>query len=568
MSSFTRMIRRPRPLAPTGTGLLMLILAPAPGPAVTGQDSPDTVDWVIEPQPAGDRTALEITLTFEPEAGDPVSLGLPADCYGTPSIHEYVQSFEGLDGTAVRSGEDETRRTVRPDRDGRIRLRYRLSYDPDQMDRYAFAPNVGPDHFHIAGCQWMLRIPELDRPRPHHIRVSGAPPGWGLYSSLGPDPASLEVSGTYDDMVSAMIGGGAGPHSTFEIGGRPVSAYVQGRYDIPSRDIVEAVQAIVAGQQSAMGGGLGPFYNVAVLPRTGIIAGTAVPNLFVCFVKSDITPAELYGLLAHEMAHTWMPQSIVATPPGESEIRHEWLSEGVTEHVARRLLRRDGLITEDQFAALTNRYLYDLADNPAAAASYEDLVRAESEGGYTTAYKKLAYFRGAIMALNWETTLRERGEGKEVVDLVGELWRRAQGQPGEVTEDAFFSMATEFGLDAKGDFERYVLRGEPIAPHPNALGPEFTLTATYLPRFEPGFDIRASFRAGVVQGVQEDGPAHRAGLRDGMVFKGVRNSNRFGNAWYPDLPLKVLIETGSGEPRTIEYFPHGSPLAVMQYRRK
>jgi hypothetical protein len=120
----------------------------------------------------------------------------------------------------------------------------------------------------------------------------------------------------------------------------------------------------------------------------------------------------------------------------------------------------------------------------------------------------------------------------------------------------------------KGDFERHILRGEPIIPWPGALGPEFTLTAAYVPGFDPGFAIRESYRARSVTGVRPGGGADRAGLRDGMAFRGVRNSNRFGNAWYPDLPLRVLIVADDGEERTVSYLPHGEPIPVMQYRRR
>jgi predicted metalloprotease with PDZ domain len=571
MSTFEA-ARRSRPLRDSLAlvwAVFSVAIAAQAGPPPPGTRPSATLHYILRPRSLADRTEVEVTLAFRPETGGPTAIGLPADCYGTPAIHRYVTLFEGVDGTVVAPGPDERTRVVTPGTDGEARIRYVLSYDPVEMARYAFAPNVGPEHFHLAGCQWMLRLRPADRTRHHEISVVGAPEEWGLYSSLGPDPARLQATGTYDDLVSVMIGGGAGPHVTFEVESRPVSAFVQGRYDIPSQEIVRAIRTIVKGQRTAMDDHEQPFYSVTVLPRPGIIAGTSVRNLFVCFIKDDITREELYGLLAHEMFHTWLPNRIeIALPTGESSIRHEWFSEGVTEYLSRRLMADDGLLGPDQFAELTNRDLYNLADNPAVEQSYAELRTAESEGRYDTAYKKLAYYRGAILALNWDARLAAAGRGRTVLDFVRGLFRSAAESGGRITEDEFFSRGEEYGLDVKGDFERHILRGEPIVPDPHALGPEFRLQATYVPSFDPGFAVRDSFQAGSLQGLRRGGPAERAGLMDGMDFLGVRNSNRFGNAWYADRPLRVLIRNDDGTERAVSYFPHGAPIVVMQYQRR
>ena len=528
----------------------------------------DTLRYQVRPRPAPTGTRIEITLGMHGVRRDTV-VGLPVGCYGTPSIDRYVSRFEGLDGTVVRAGADAMHRVVIPNHAGETRLRYVLSYDPSTMDRYAFAPNVGPTHFHMAGCQWLLRIGDANRPHHYEIRIVDLPAGWHAYSSLGLDPIrGLQAEGKIDDLASAMIGAGAGVHRTYEIESRPVSVHIEGRFEIPAGEIADAVRTIIAGERAAMGDRSQPFYTVAVLPRSGVIAGTAVPNLFVVFIEHDIAREELYDLVAHEMFHRWLPNQIeIALPPGENAIRDEWFTEGVTEYLARWLLVRDSLLTFDQFAALANRDLYNLADNPGAADTYDALLSAAEEGRFQTAYKKLAYYRGAVMALNWEAHLKELGEGRTVLDLVVDLWHKALAQDEQVTEDQLFSLGREYGLDMRGDFERYILRAEPLIPRRAALGPDFRLVATYVPSFDPGFSIRESFRTGHVSEVRADGPAFRAGLRDGMVFRGVRNSNRFGNAWHSDLPLRVL--TGADpEGRTVEYFPHGNPIAVMQYRRK
>jgi hypothetical protein len=78
--------------------------------------------------------------------------------------------------------------------------------------------------------------------------------------------------------------------------------------------------------------------------------------------------------------------------------------------------------------------------------------------------------------------------------------------------------------------------------------------------FDLGFDLVASKAANSVIGVEPDGPAFKAGLRDGQRLSGRLSI-------YKNQPEKIAIvtvQTGDG-PRAIEYYPRGAPIKVMQY---
>lgn len=528
-------------------------------------DQSDSVTWKVHPVPMGDRTTLEVSVQYGIPVGQSQKVYLPTDAYGTPDLDQYVLSFAGVDGTTVQPGAKPTERIVLPGPDGRVRLKYVISYDPQVMDGFSFAPNIGPTHFYVAGCQWLVRLGDSSSERLHKISIVDPPAGWRVYSSIGPDPRNLQVKATYDDLLTTAIGGGNGISKTFFVHSKPVFVQVQGSYDLSGEKILESVKKIVTAERTWFRDDSQPFYNIAILPRSGIVAGTCIPNQFVCFVKPDIRLQELNGLIAHEMFHTWLPNKLsIQGPKGSPDIRYEWLYEGFTEYFSRLILKEAGLLTQADFAQLVNRDIINLADNPHHGATLQELIDAGNSGTFGTAGKKLSYYRGAILALNWDAALRRSGKKKTLGDFIRSLYLEAEKSKGVLSEEAFFDFANRFGLPARRDFEASILRGEPILASPDALGPGFTFDDVEVRSFDPGFSIQSSFRERKVVGVVDGGAAHKAGLRNGLELVRMENSNRFGNGWQPQKPL-IVVTKQEGRERKFEFMPDGPPLRVKNF---
>src|ERR1019366_2516018 len=95
--------------------------------------------------------------------------------------------------------------------------------------------------------------------------------------------------------------------------------------------------------------------------------------------------------------------------------------------------------------------------------------------------------------------------------------------------------------------------GAPIALPPDALGPCFRAATGEYTAFDPGFDLeatRASSDARVA-GVRPDGPAARAGLKDGDVVDSMQA--RDGDA---TVPVKLVVQR-AGAKVTVSYLPRG-----------
>ncbi len=523
-----------------------------------GQDK-DVVTYGVRPVPAADRTDLDISMTMKGRGEQPVTIGLPSDRFGVPKLHRFVTSISGEDGTRVEPGRDDSERKVYANARNEIHLRYRLSFDPKELEDFTYAPNVSGQHFHVAGCQWMLQIDGTEKRFVIKGEIAGLPRGWQAYSSISADGERFETEASWDDMIQTAIGAGRGGGQRFTFHGKPVNVFVRGRYSIPNSEILQAVRKIVMIQRDEFRDYDQPFYNVIVLPKDDNVAGVRFENMFISFFKADVTREQMYTLMAHEMAHNWFTGSIVKPNAGESPLRYAWFYEGVNDYFARKMLWKAGILTTDDFVKLVNRDLNNIADNPNRAASYDDAVKASKEGRYNQPFIKLSYYRGGLMGLLMDNGIHNGDPKRSLADLVRDVYSTSRTGGGQVTPDEIFAAARRYGYDLRGDFERFIVKGEPISLAGKKFCDAYELRQAMLPSFDRGFGVSS----GKLTNVDPGKAAYKAGLRDGMEFVRMSNDNRFSNAWDPDLPLRVIVKDG-GMQRTISFFPHGPAKAVFQ----
>lgn len=545
--------------------LLLLIFFGFTG--VSGQIVSSSIRYTIKPVPAADRTNLEISVRFKAESGDFSKIQLPTDTFGVPDIHRYVSSFEGEDGTVVKPGKTDVERLVKPAADGRVSIRYVLSYDDGALKNYPYSPNVGPGHFHVAGCQWLLHIGDDNKKNRISVEIVEAPKNWKLYSSISPLASKFETTASYDDLSSSGIGGGSRSYLYKGKKSRPFSVFISGKFDIPDKEIARAAERIVISQRKWFEDDTQPFFTISINQRDGVVAGYAPDNAFFCFIRSDISRDELNLLLAHELFHSWLPNKIqISQDKKYSDIRYEWFYEGFTDYFARKILLETGLITPEKYMEFLNKDILNVADNPHRAETYDQLMAAAKEGRFDGVYKKLSYFRGALIALKWDMLIR-RGDGKRSLsDLIREAYVLAGKTGGKIPEQAFQDLSKGFGIDAQADLEQYIMRGEAIEILPAIPIKGFELNEVEHPVFDLGFLLDLTRRTKKMSGVVENGPAYRAGLRDGMEFVSAQNANRSSNSWRADKPSIIVVKVDQEE-RTFEFFPHGNKIKLKLFSK-
>jgi hypothetical protein len=125
---------------------------------------------------------------------------------------------------------------------------------------------------------------------------------------------------------------------------------------------------------------------------------------------------------------------------------------------------------------------------------------------------------------------------------------------GALPIDAWLDAVGKEDPEAGKWFEAAVVRGAPIALPPTALGPCFRAGTGEYVAFDAGFDLEATRMSedGKAVGVRADGPAARAGLKDGDVIESMHA--RDGDA---SVPVKLVVTRG-GAKVPLTYLPRGA----------
>ena len=255
------------------------------------------------------------------------------------------------------------------------------------------------------------------------------------------------------------------------------------------------------------------------------------------------------------MFHSWNTRQL----GGSEDERLYWFGEGVTEYYASVLMLRLGIWDFAAFVREYNRFASDYFQSPARNLTADKMIVQRREDFEA---ERLPYRQGFLLAANWNASIQARTAGKRCFDdVMKSLVARARDSQSELTNAAIASALARAGESAaKAEIERFTVRGRTIVIDEQALGPCVTLQRRPIPVFEPGFDLDAMQSEGRARGVIPDGPAHRAGLREGQRIVG------FGITHDPAVPARVVIEEADGTRKTLRFLPAvDSEKAVPQF---
>ncbi len=451
------------------TAFSWLAACAAPGKTEpAGTTTHETVTYVLRPEPAADRTRLAISMQFRGHGSGQTRIRLPEDRYGVPRMFDHVRELR-VEGGSLVAGEGADR-VVRHPPSADLTLHYEIDWDPTLHPDRAYRPAVSADHFHLFDGQWRVRVADggagAQRPR---LRFADVPAGWSVLTNLDAERT--------DDEIEVLVAGARAPLAEFECAGTAVSVLVTGAFEDRAH-VRSAVRAAV----EMLAERFGPFgldsYAICITGRPKYRAGVAIDNAFACFVDPDTGIDRLLLLVAHETLHHWIPGRAAVEEwrrkgeHGVDEYRLDWFIEGFVEYCTRVCLRAAGLIDEDALVAAFNRDLSELARNPMRHASLEEVAAALAAGDYTNHHERLNYTRGPLLALRWDRQLAAHG-GPPLDRVVDAFIDAAEARGGTIGEADLFDLLERHGLAARADYERFVVRGEPLLPPADAFAPEF-----------------------------------------------------------------------------------------------
>jgi predicted metalloprotease with PDZ domain len=323
----------------------------------------------------------------------------------------------------------------------------------------------------------------------------------------------------------------------FEIRKQPAVLAILGQWTFSDEEAIANIQKAVGVVRDFWHDYEFPYFLVTLKPyETGKKSsdGSAFTNAIWMYMSPPDAIAAMLPTLVHEAFHAWNPNRMGQVYE-YAETGLDWFTEGFTQYYAYLLTYRAGLMTLPAYIERINGYLRDYPNStnsyirgPAIALWLDGEIRAESHGKRSLDNAMFDMLRGADAQLTQA----------KILQAVGRY----------LTSEARRTLAQNVEPQAK----------MPV-PGDDALGPCAHLLMKQVHVIDLGFDFKASMAAHRVTGVREDGPAFKAGLRDGQTLNGWSVYNN-----QPEKMATFRIRTEAG-PKVIQYHPSRTVAGVPQY---
>ncbi len=447
--------------------------------------------------------------------------------------------------------------TVRHAAGARITVSYRLISGYDKVpDGQPFRPLLQSDWFASHGDAALAR-PAGRAAAPVVLRWVSLPPEW-----IG--VSNLERGAAVSTLDDAFLLGGKGWRSA-QAGraGAGLDLYYREAGWRTSPALATDLMLRVFEADFAYWGDRPRRMFVPVLQLSGgDFGGRGLAGGFLVVAGPEADMRDFRRIFAHEHIHAWISRQLGGFPETEDNLS-AWFNEGFTEAVAARALLRARLWTLEDFAADLNESLLRYGLSPVAEAPNRVI---QERRGDDFDVGKLPYDRGRLLAILWDRRLRAASKGRIGLDAVLRAQRamaRENDAAGRrVPANELFPLAVLKirGEDLRPDIAGHVEAGRRIELPADLFDACGRVVWVEQPIFERGFDLQATFRNGRrIVGLVPDGPAARAGLKDGDRIRISEIPSRDSQA-----PLTYRVVEPDGSQRVVTYRPEGKDTVRFQ----
>lgn len=456
-----------------------------------------------------------------------------------------------------------------------IRFTYEIPANAHQSDSSPDTnrrPLVNDHVFHMygeLGLVWPEGRDESVRRRVSVAWTDFDTAGWTVASSFGTGTRPHKFSATLAELHSSIWMAGELDLVRRDIKGRPLWVAVQrASWSFHRDELAELAHTIVRMEREFFADYDYPFYLITLIPvgeaGTGSrsLGGTGLTNSFSLCMIADTPLRGDFGqgmnvaaLLAHEMFHQWDGQIIKPVDPEELCY---WFTEGFTDFYMRRLLYRNGLVPDVDYAAHVNKKLSELWTSEVRNAPN---ARIQADFWKSDAVKRLPYVRGDVVAMIVDHGIRTHSNGnRSLDDLMRKLVRDGKSRRAKISTEYLLQQFEEYaGPEVAAQVRSIVLEGATPVLAAGTFAPCFGLEVRDITPFELGFDFAKTRETRVITGLVPGSAAAQAGLQEGQKV----------GAWSVvsgDISRPVVVTIlENGARREIEYQARGAAVPVPQF---
>ena len=536
---------------------------PAFDPLLDSDTSP--VEYILESTQCKGRPCLKVELKFTNRSGKD-RFRLPNQTAGQSELYRAVKNLGAVSpGAKLVKKSQPHRYEIRSKAGQIVSLKYELMQDftgdLDTNERY-YRAILQPEYFHVFG-ESLFVYPSLDVDSVRPIRLE-----WKLQKG-SVVANSFGVKNTVQSIQTSLyllrqgtfVGGGSPIQlSKISIRGKPVQIATVGKVGFSIVDFGRKVSKILEVEREFWRDHEFPTFFISALSTSKEVeigGGQGRTNGFAIFSgeKAPTLRTALDRLLAHELFHTWNGHRIL------KQLREEriyWFSEGFTEYYAKLLLLRAEIYSLPEYISEVNA---DIQKYYASSARNATADTVESDFWKDSDVGKLPCLQGQMLARAWDSEIRLKSAEKYSLDAaMRDLMKESLEKNTPVSDSVIVELLRPFlDRDLSGEVARYIERGETIPLRPKTLGECVTGTLTKVISYDLGFDRAKTRTDKIATGVRDDGPAYRAGLREGDELAGI-------SIWHGDIKKAVELTVSSGQERKlIKYLPIGKEQLVPQF---
>jgi predicted metalloprotease with PDZ domain len=556
-------------------GVALVIAAAAFSPVAQNnkQNTPPEVAFTVSlPRPHTHLLDIEMSIKHGPGelVANEETLVMPVWTPGSYLIREFerqVQDFAATDAAGrTLSWEKVNKDSWRIITNGA--REWRASYRV-----YANELSVRTSEVNSSHAFWnnatLLMYPEGFLNAPSTLQVL-APQPWQVATGLPPVPGTRNTfrAENFDILYDSPVEVSNFKTISFEVKGVPHRIVIdgEGNYDPEKmradvKKIVETEVELMGGEipyhdytfilhlRANTGGGLEHLNSTALgYPRFGFIPEPKEKVEGVNSAGPSAPPPRTYrgflSLVAHEFFHLWNVKRIRPDALGPFDYTKEnytkllWVAEGITDYYARLVLRRAGLISDQDFLKVNAKAMQTLQNTPGRLvmsveeSSFDTWIKYYRQDENSVNSQVDYYDKGAILGLLLDLEIRRQSKGAKSLDdvmryLYGEFYKHDRNYTPADFQKACELMA---GASLEQFFVKYV-RGREELDYDAALA----AAGLRLDKTAAADDIKASekafFGADLVQEgerllvkrVYAGSPAYEQGLNAGDQIVALNN---------------------------------------------
>lgn len=499
------------------------------------------LSYSFAPRIAGAATTLHVRLKISGYPPGQLELSIPAP--GRVSNRDPIVGLQALSADVDLSNSESayeklvTFHTRKP-----IEFAYDVvkDWDGPLVDHTQFNPIIFSQYFEFTGANALVH-PALRENSPVSVSLdwTGLPSNWAIASSFGTTVDTSRrcqfFTGWWGKIDNAVFAGGDFRVHHFLVDDRDTVIAIRGGWMFSDDDAEDEIRKALHIVRQFWHDDNFPYFLVTLAPFTedGSTDGTAFTNAFWFFMgpHGKLSEPQIRIDLVHEAFHAWNSKRMGVLVGDQAQT--DWFHEGFTDYYAALLSFRAGLIQADDFAARVNKAL---ADYP---------------------YSSSPYVRGMAIAIWLDSTIRSSTNHSHSLDDVMFKMVQSSDKPFEESR-----IVTAINGYLQPEAQRVLSQAIDNGVLPSfanvTVAPCLEVIMEQVPRFDFGLDYNSTKASGIITGIIKDGPAYKAGLRDGerVVKKNLRNG-------HTDIPQTFVVDD-AGKQEVISYLAVGASTLLPQ----